>query len=51
VHISELADHRVVKVTDLLHEGETVSVKILSIDQRGKIRLSMKAVTAEEIML
>jgi polyribonucleotide nucleotidyltransferase len=51
VHISELADHRVVKVTDLLREGQTVSVKVLSIDPRGKIRLSMKAVATEEVMM
>mgnify|MGYP005839161159 CR=1 FL=1 len=48
VHISELADHRVEKVTDILHEGETVTVKVLDIDPRGKIRLSIKAVTAGE---
>ncbi|MDW7773763.1 MAG: polyribonucleotide nucleotidyltransferase [Desulfobulbaceae bacterium] len=50
VHISELADQRVEKVTDILREGETVTVKVLGIDARGKIRLSMKAVAAEEIV-
>ncbi|MFC1845041.1 polyribonucleotide nucleotidyltransferase [Thermodesulfobacteriota bacterium] len=48
VHISELAEERVNKVTDILKEGDHVRVKVLEIDQRGKIRLSRKAVLAEE---
>lgn len=44
VHISELLDKRVNKVSDVLKEGEEVMVKVLDIDQRGKIRLSRKAV-------
>jgi polyribonucleotide nucleotidyltransferase len=48
VHISELANERVGKVTDILKEGDQVRVKVLEIDQRGKIRLSRKAVLAEE---
>ncbi len=44
VHISQLANHRVENVSDVLHEGQTVRVKVLEIDARGKIRLSMKAV-------
>ena len=48
VHISELAEKRVNKVTDILKEGDQVRVKVLEIDQRGKIRLSRKAVLAEE---
>ena len=48
VHISELADQRVNKVTDILKEGDRVRVKVLEIDNRGKIRLSRKAVLAEE---
>jgi polyribonucleotide nucleotidyltransferase len=48
VHISELADHRVGKVTDILKEGDEVTVKVLEIDNRGKIRLSRKAALAEE---
>ena len=43
VHISELDNRRVDKVTDILNEGEEVRVKVLDIDQRGKIRLSRKA--------
>lgn len=47
VHISELANKRVEKVTDVLNEGEKVNVKVLEIDQRGKIRLSRKALLSE----
>ncbi|MDZ7642030.1 MAG: polyribonucleotide nucleotidyltransferase [Desulfurivibrio sp.] len=48
VHISELENRRVEKVTDVLQEGDEVRVKVLDIDSRGKIRLSRKAVLAEE---
>jgi polyribonucleotide nucleotidyltransferase len=44
VHISELAPRRVGKVTDVINEGDMVKVKVLGIDERGKVRLSMKAV-------
>ncbi len=44
VHISELADHRVAKVTDIVREGDEVKVKVLAVDDRGKVRLSIKAV-------
>ena len=44
VHISEMADHRVNVVTDVVNEGDTVKVKVLEIDGRGKVRLSMKVV-------
>ncbi len=47
VHISELADRRVGKVSDVVKEGDEVKVKLLSIDPRGKVRLSMKAVDQE----
>ncbi|MFO7750458.1 MAG: polyribonucleotide nucleotidyltransferase [Desulfobacteraceae bacterium] len=47
VHISELADHRVKKVTDVVKEGETIKVKVLDITRDGKIRLSLKAATEE----
>jgi polyribonucleotide nucleotidyltransferase len=43
VHISELDNKRVENVTDVLKEGDTVKVKVLNVDQRGKIRLSRKA--------
>jgi len=44
VHISEMADHRVAKVTDVVNEGDVVKVKVLDIDNRGKVRLTMKMV-------
>ena len=47
VHISELAPRRVGKVTDVVNEGETVKVKVLGIDDRGKVKLSMKVVNQE----
>ncbi|WDE96145.1 polyribonucleotide nucleotidyltransferase [Lentisphaera profundi] len=47
LHISELADYRVEKVTDVVNEGDKVSVKILEIDDRGRMRLSRKAALAE----
>jgi len=44
VHISELAGQRVGKVTDVVQEGQPVKVKVLGIDDRGKVRLSMRVV-------
>lgn len=44
VHISELADRRVEKTTDVVNEGDLVKVKVLDIDPRGKVRLSLKMV-------
>ena len=44
VHISELANERVGKVSDVVKEGDQVKVKVLAIDDRGKIKLSMRAV-------
>jgi polyribonucleotide nucleotidyltransferase len=44
VHISELAPKRVAKTSDVVKEGDTVKVKLLGFDERGKVRLSMKAV-------
>lgn len=43
VHISELDTKRVAKVTDILNEGDKVEVKVLDVDNRGRIRLSRKA--------
>lgn len=42
VHISQIADHRVEKVSDELSEGQTVKVKVLEVDRQGRVRLSMK---------
>jgi polyribonucleotide nucleotidyltransferase len=47
VHISELAPRRVEKVTDIVNEGDNVHVKVLAVDDRGKVRLSMKVVDQE----
>ncbi|HXH72789.1 MAG TPA: polyribonucleotide nucleotidyltransferase [Mariprofundaceae bacterium] len=47
VHISQIANHRVEKVSDELKEGQTVRVKVLEVDRSGKIRLSMKALEEE----
>jgi len=52
VHISELAPKRVNKVSDVVKEGDLVKVKLIGIDDRGKVRLSMKVVdqaTGKEI--
>jgi len=48
VHISQITQERVEKVTDHLSEGQEIMVKVLKIDDRGKISLSMKEVTDEE---
>ena len=44
VHISELANHRVKKVTDVVQEGDLIKVKVLDVSKDGKIKLSYKAV-------
>ncbi len=44
VHVSELAQKRVNKVSDVVNEGDIVKVKLLGFDNRGKVRLSMKQV-------
>ncbi len=44
VHISQICEERVEKVSDKLSEGDTVKVKVLEVDKQGRIRLSMKAV-------
>jgi polyribonucleotide nucleotidyltransferase len=44
VHVSEIKNERVENVRDVLSEGQEVKVKLLEIDPRGKVRLSMKAV-------
>jgi polyribonucleotide nucleotidyltransferase len=48
VHVSQISDERVEKVSDKLKEGDIVKVKVLEVDKQGRIRLSMKAVTEEE---
>jgi polyribonucleotide nucleotidyltransferase len=48
VHISQLAHHRVTKVSDIVKEGDKLKVKVLEISRDGKIRLSHKALLEEE---
>jgi len=48
VHISQLADERVRKVSDVLKEGDVISVKVLEVDKSGKIRLSRKEAMKDE---
>lgn len=45
VHISELADHRVAKVEDICKVGDEITVKCIGIDDRGKVKLSVKALS------
>lgn len=47
VHISQIAPKRIEKVSDYLHEGDEVRVKLIEIDRAGKIRLSIKEALAE----
>jgi polyribonucleotide nucleotidyltransferase len=49
IHISQLDNERVNKVTDILHEGDDVLVKVLDIDKNGKIALSRKAALGESL--
>ena len=47
VHISEMAEGRVDKVSDIVSEGQQVKVKLIGIDDRGKVKLSMRVVNQE----
>jgi polyribonucleotide nucleotidyltransferase len=48
VHISQISEERVEKVSDKLSEGDVIKVKVLEIDRQGRVRLSMKAVEEGE---
>ncbi len=48
VHVSQISNDRVEKVSDVLKEGDVVKVKVLEVDKQGRIRLSMKAVDEGE---
>lgn len=48
VHISQISDKRIEKVTDVLQEGQEVKVLVLDVDNRGRIKLSIKDVAAAE---
>ncbi|MBQ0753195.1 MAG: polyribonucleotide nucleotidyltransferase [Gammaproteobacteria bacterium] len=47
LHISQIAQERVEKVTDYVNEGDIIKVKVLDVDQRGRIKLSMKEAKLE----
>ena len=47
VHVSEMKNERVEKPTDVVSEGQDVKVKVLEVDPRGKVRLSMRVVDQE----
>jgi len=47
LHISQISQERVEKVTDFVNVGDTVKVKVIEIDRQGRMRLSMKEVAAE----
>ena len=48
VHISQIAAERIEKVSDKIKEGDNVVVKVLDVDNRGRVKLSMKEVTEED---
>jgi polyribonucleotide nucleotidyltransferase len=48
LHISQISQQRVASVSDHLKEGQQVKVKVLEADEKGRVRLSMKAVTEEQ---
>ncbi|MGB1581569.1 MAG: polyribonucleotide nucleotidyltransferase [Nevskiales bacterium] len=48
VHISQISDERIENISDALSEGDVVKVKVLEVDKQGRVRLSMKAVGADE---
>ena len=47
VHISEMKNERVAQTTDVCEEGDMVKVKVIGLDDRGKVKLSMKRVDQE----
>jgi len=49
LHISQISEERVERVSDKLAEGDVVRVKVLEVDKQGRIRLSMKALTEEAV--
>ena len=50
VHISQIANERVENVFDHLKEGDVVRVKVLDVDQRGRIKLSIKELLEDEAL-
>jgi polyribonucleotide nucleotidyltransferase len=50
LHISQISHERIAKVTDVLQEGQVVRVKVLETDEKGRVKLSMKALTERPAM-
>jgi polyribonucleotide nucleotidyltransferase len=48
LHISEIDERRIDKVTDVLEEGDETTVKVIDIDAQGRVRLSRRAVLREQ---
>ena len=48
VHVSEMSEERIAKTTDFIKEGDKVTVKLVAIDDRGRLQLSMKAAQREK---
>jgi polyribonucleotide nucleotidyltransferase len=48
LHISQIAKERVNQVSDYLQEGQVVRVKVLEADEKGRVRLSMKAAAEDD---
>ncbi|HDK17164.1 MAG TPA: S1 RNA-binding domain-containing protein, partial [Nitrospirae bacterium] len=48
LHISQIAEERIAKVTDVLKEGQEILVKVIEIDKTGRIRLSRKEAIKEQ---
>lgn len=48
MHVSEMSEERVEKPSDVVKEGDKVTVKLVSIDDRGRLQLSMKAALREK---
>ena len=48
VHVSEMSEERVNKPSDVVKEGDSVTVKLVAIDDRGRLQLSMKAAMREK---
>jgi polyribonucleotide nucleotidyltransferase len=49
LHISQIANERVNQVSDFLKEGQQVKVKVIEADEKGRVRLSMKALAADQV--
>ena len=49
VHISQISDERVERVSDKLNEGDIIRVKVLEVDRQGRIRLSMHSLDIENL--